>query len=701
LLGAGGMGAVYKAEHQLMERMVALKVIKPQLVDSPIMAERFRREVKAAARLAHPNIVTAYDAEQAGSSHFLVMEFVEGTSLDKLVAEKGPLPVDQACDFIRQAALGLQHAFERGMIHRDIKPHNLMLTPAGQVKVLDFGLARFALENAPAATLPKAPTPTVVAAEKTSSGSLTETGMVMGTPDFLAPEQARDAHQADIRADIYSLGCTLYYLLAGHAPFAGETTLDKLLAHAEQTAVPLTNERPNIPPALAKVVERMMAKEPAQRFQKPVEVAQALAPFIPEPPASPQGKRRFLTIAAAVAVPSLLVGVAVYLWTGFSMSLGRSIRETVQAEGPAVESKGNGAPQKPAKARRLAQGEGVPAKYRATIDKGLAYLVGAQAADGHWEAAGGQYPVSITALAGMALMMEGSTDGDGKNAGAISKAVDWLIERGQPDGLLGGRKWPGGEQRYMFGHGNALLFLATVYAQEEDGERRARLEKILTKAVEFLSKAQTKDGGWGYATASEGDQFDDGASTIVQLQALRAARNAGLVVPKKLIDIDYLRKCTRPDGGVIYSITNKVEDAQKFAGNAGGGRPSLTAGALACMLTAGEYDSDLARKWAAFCRQTIVLDPLARGGWDEYSHYYYAQALYILGDQGYKNLFPALKTGESHNWSKYREAACDAILARQATDGSWTSSPLGTVYSTICFLTILQLDDGYLQIYRR
>src|SRR5205807_7459616 len=146
LLGSGGMGAVYRAEHRLMERHVALKVINPGLMDKPALVERFRREVKAAARLIHPNIVHAYDADQAGSTHFLVMEYVEGISLAQQIQEHGPLPVIEACDYIRQAALGLQHASECGMVHRDIKPHNLMLTPAGQVKILDFGLARFARE---------------------------------------------------------------------------------------------------------------------------------------------------------------------------------------------------------------------------------------------------------------------------------------------------------------------------------------------------------------------------------------------------------------------------------------------------------------------------------------------------------------------------------------------------------------------------
>jgi WD40 repeat protein/serine/threonine protein kinase len=306
LLGVGGMGSVYKAEHRLMERTVALKVINPNLVGGPTMVERFRREVKAAARLAHPNIVAAYDAEQAGSSHFLVMEYVEGISLAWLVAEKGPLPVSQACDYIRQAALGLQHAFERGMVHRDIKPQNLMLTPDGQVKVLDFGLARFALENAPAgARLASPATPDVaagVAAGNTPADSLTQTGTVMGTPDYIAPEQARDAHTADIRADIYSLGCTLYDLLAGQAPFPQGTAVEKVMAHIERTPKPLTEVRSDVPAELARVAKRMMAKDPAERYQTPAEVADALAPFSGKRAAR---RRWLLPVMAAV----LLLGL--------------------------------------------------------------------------------------------------------------------------------------------------------------------------------------------------------------------------------------------------------------------------------------------------------------------------------------------------------------------------------------------------------
>jgi tRNA A-37 threonylcarbamoyl transferase component Bud32 len=309
LLGVGGMGAVYKAEHLLMERPVALKVINRSLMDSPAMVERFRREVRAAARLTHPNIVHAYDAEQAGDTHFLVMEYVEGKSLAAVVAERGPLPVVGACEYIRQAALGLQHAHERGMVHRDVKPQNLMLTPEGQVKILDFGLARFARESAPATTPQeisrRAATPALEA--------VTQVGMVMGTPDYIAPEQACNAREADIRADIYSLGCTLYDLLAGHAPFPEGTPEDKVLAHVERMPRPLTDIRPDVPAELARVVERMLAKDPAARFQTPAEVAEALGPFTAAAP--PRRRRRRLAAAVVLGIAAAATAAVLYVHT--------------------------------------------------------------------------------------------------------------------------------------------------------------------------------------------------------------------------------------------------------------------------------------------------------------------------------------------------------------------------------------------------
>jgi WD40 repeat protein len=269
LLGAGGMGAVYEAEHRVMQRRFALKVINRAFTANAAARKRFRREVQAASRLSHPNIVATTDAEDAGETHFLVMEYVEGTDLGRLVQERGPLPVDRACDYVRQAALGLQYAFEQGMVHRDLKPHNLMLTSDGRVKILDFGLAYFASEVA--------------------SAGLTGTGVVLGTVDYIAPEQADNPHEADIRSDIYSLGCTLYHLLAGRPPFPTGTALQKVMAHMGKKPQPLTELRPDLPEGFMPVLERMMAKNPNHRFQTPAEVAVALEPFTFAPAARDEG----------------------------------------------------------------------------------------------------------------------------------------------------------------------------------------------------------------------------------------------------------------------------------------------------------------------------------------------------------------------------------------------------------------------------
>src|SRR5262249_12744935 len=308
-LGQGGMCVVSRARHRPMDRVVALKVLRPHLLDRPASVERFRREVKGAGVLVHANIVTAYDAEQAGSPHFLAMEYVPGISLAHLLEKQGRLPIPQACDYIRQAALGLQHAFECGMVHRDIKPQNLMVVSGGvvsggvvigadnsnkpddsttthhsqltphQIKILDFGLARFVSEAAAgvgqAFSLPEASPE----AGAIPNDRLTQSSTLMGTPEYMAPEQAEAAAAADIRADIYSLGCTLYHLLAGHAPFPQGSPLEKVKAHAAQTPRPICEIRPEVPPALGAVIERMLAKDPGRRYQKPVEVAEALAPF--------------------------------------------------------------------------------------------------------------------------------------------------------------------------------------------------------------------------------------------------------------------------------------------------------------------------------------------------------------------------------------------------------------------------------------
>ncbi|HEV3144381.1 MAG TPA: serine/threonine-protein kinase [Gemmataceae bacterium] len=276
LLGEGGMGQVYKAVHQPMHRIVALKIVRAGLLQDPRTLKRFRREVQAAAKLAHPNIVTVFEAAQVGNTHFLAMEYIRGVDLADIVHRLGPLPVGMACDYVRQVALGLQHAHERGIIHRDIKPSNLLVThshPVGVVKILDMGLARPRRCEVP------------VDAQDTS---VTMEGMIVGTPDFMAPEQAKSPTSVDHRADIYGLGCTLYYLLTARLPFPDISPVEKLCKHQSEFPSPVERVRSDVPEPILATLQGMLAKEPAERFQSAAEVAAALAPFCTnEPPAAP------------------------------------------------------------------------------------------------------------------------------------------------------------------------------------------------------------------------------------------------------------------------------------------------------------------------------------------------------------------------------------------------------------------------------
>jgi eukaryotic-like serine/threonine-protein kinase len=268
VLGQGGMGRVYKAMHQTMNRVVALKILAPQLVKTERAHRLFLREVQAAAQLSHPNIVMAYDANEIDSRHYLAMEFVDGPNLEHYVRNNGSLPVGMACEIIFQVANGLGHAFERGMVHRDIKPANLLLqlepgSDTIQVKILDFGLARLH-----PATHPPGGGKTIIAKENT----------VMGTPDFLSPEQSKDLHDADIRSDLYSLGCTFYYLLTGQVPYPGGSVMEKLVRHGSEFASPIEEFRPDVSRPVIDIVRKLMAKRPEDRFQTPDELMDALAP---------------------------------------------------------------------------------------------------------------------------------------------------------------------------------------------------------------------------------------------------------------------------------------------------------------------------------------------------------------------------------------------------------------------------------------
>jgi hypothetical protein len=337
----------------------------------------------------------------------------------------------------------------------------------------------------------------------------------------------------------------------------------------------------------------------------------------------------------------------------------------------------------------------LPKEYRECVAKGLEYLANKQDRDGHWEGAGAQYPVTLTALSGLALLMEGSTLHEGKYQKNLRRAVDWLCKVSQRDGMLNNPTYSGEHGHSMFGHGYALLFLSSVFGEEEDIVRRRQLEGLLTQAASFSREAQSKRGGWGYVPARECDDFDEGSVTVIQVQALCAARDAGIGVPAAAIKdaMAHLVKASdNSSGGVVYSLA---------CGGGGEGRPPLTAAAIVCGFGAGDYKSPLIKKWLKFSVTHFPTHGDGRMGLDEYTHYYFAQVVYMLGDDGWGKLFPDEPAGERVTWTKYRKANFDNIKQAQKADGSWPCSYPDPIYATAVFCTIMQLDNGSLPIHQR
>ncbi len=264
LIASGSMSSVYEAEHILLRKKFALKVLPKALVDEASFLERFYREARAVVRLDHPNIIRGFDVGQEGDYHYFVMEYLEGSSFQDLVEKSGPLAPDIAAGLIRQAACGLEHAHQAGMIHRDIKPANLLLGQDGVVRVLDLGLVR---------SIPQ---------ENEGEAGLTRVHdeRMLGTVDYLSPEQAIDSHNVDIRSDIYSLGCTFYFLLSGDPPFAKGTLTERLLAHQTRSAIPISVIRPDVHSSLGRILTKMLEKRPDNRYQTPNELAWALEDWL-------------------------------------------------------------------------------------------------------------------------------------------------------------------------------------------------------------------------------------------------------------------------------------------------------------------------------------------------------------------------------------------------------------------------------------
>ncbi len=322
----------------------------------------------------------------------------------------------------------------------------------------------------------------------------------------------------------------------------------------------------------------------------------------------------------------------------------------------------------------IAQAKKRDPKVQKAVSKALTYLTREQRRQGYWEANGGQYRVAMTALAGNALLAEGSTTTRGKYAKNIKNAVDYLLEMSQTNGLIGYKN----DYHYTYGHGYSMVFLSQVYGEEEDSQRREELKKVLIKAVEFCAGAQTTRGGWGYVSAKDGNDFDEGSTCITQVQGLRACRNAGIPVDKKIIDRakKYISDCTTQEGGVQYSIRG------------GGARPAITAAASAALFNAGEFDSAQLKNMLEYCRKNIWPGGNTHryfGHW-HYAHFYYAQVMY---------------RGETKNWEKYIKDIGQQIIRKQSASGAWMEGHVGPVYTTAINATILQLDNGYLPIYQK
>ncbi|MCI0703792.1 MAG: serine/threonine protein kinase [Planctomycetia bacterium] len=298
-LGQGGMGKVFRARQTRIDREVALKVVHPTLITNATIRGRYEREVEAAGRLDHPNIVRVFDAGEANGRFYMAMEFVDGIDFARLIRDYQVLEVAEACEYVRQAALGLQHAHDCGYVHRDIKPSNVLVagerhipqaTEPAVVKILDLGLTR------------------AMDPDDMAMPDLTRDHTIVGTPDYMAPEQAKNSKLVDCRADLYSLGCTLYFLLAGHPPFPEGNKLEKLMYHQLNTPRPIQTLRPDVPASVAELIARLMEKKPEDRVQSAAELASILEPLAryaagAEPVEIPAREARSVSMSAETLLP--------------------------------------------------------------------------------------------------------------------------------------------------------------------------------------------------------------------------------------------------------------------------------------------------------------------------------------------------------------------------------------------------------------
>jgi hypothetical protein len=320
-----------------------------------------------------------------------------------------------------------------------------------------------------------------------------------------------------------------------------------------------------------------------------------------------------------------------------------------------------------------ALGDPLSPRISAAIDKGLQWVASTQSKLGHWTA--GTYPTAMTALSGTALLGSGSTTTQGPYAQNIRRAVDYLMSRVRDNGLIGD---PQRDNRYTYGHGYSMLFLSQVLGEEEDVQRRQELTEVLIKAVDFSGSAQTTSGGWGYVSAKDGNDFDEGSTTITQVQGLRGCRNAGIPVEATVIERaqQYIYMCKNADGGISYSSRNR-----------GASRPAITAAALASLYNAGDYDSQHVPDMLEYCKKNLyyIADRTRAFGYWHYTYLYYSQVVYREG-------------GEL--WREFRDRLYNRIVGEQRADGSWDGE-IAPIYVTAVNLTILQLENGFLPIYQR
>jgi len=310
-------------------------------------------------------------------------------------------------------------------------------------------------------------------------------------------------------------------------------------------------------------------------------------------------------------------------------------------------------------------------RWEESTRRGLQWLASTQSRLGHWSA-NGQYPAAMTALAGMALICSGSTTIQGPYAANVRRATDYLLSKVRDNGLIGDKT----DNHYTYGHGFSMLFLSQVLGEDEDEDRRQELVETLVKAVEFSINAQTESGGWGYVSALDNANFDEGSTTITQVQGLRSCRNAGIAVDREAIERakKYIYDCKNPDGGISYSSRNR-----------GGSRPAITAAALAALYNAGDYESEHVPEMLAYSnRELHSLNNSGFGHW-HYTYLYYSQVVYRQGEE---------------EWNPFRDRLYAKIVDQQAADGSWADG-IGPVYATACMLIMLQLDRGLLPIYQR